>query len=70
MRRRRRQRKKGKFKIIFILVLVTSFLVFMNCKIMGTIYRKCNFEISRFANNEINNAVTQVINEYGYDYDH
>lgn len=69
MRRKRRQRKKGKFKIIFIIVLVSFFLVFMNFKIMGTIYRKCNFEISRFANNEINDAITQVINEYGYDYD-
>jgi hypothetical protein len=67
--RKRRQTKKGKFKIIFLIILLSFFLIFMNCRIMGTIYKKCNFEISRFATNEINNAITQVINEYGYDYD-
>lgn len=68
-RQRKRQTRRRKFKVIFIVSSILAFFVFMNSKIVSTIYKKCNFEIDRFATNEINNAITQVINEYNYDYD-
>ena len=70
MRRKhsKRSRFKHKYKLIFTIILVIIFFIFINIKIVAIIYKKSNFEISRFANNEINNAITQVIDDYGYDY--
>ncbi len=66
---RQKKRYKHKYKLIFIITFTILFFIFMNIKIVATIYKKSNFEISRFATNEINTAITQAINDYGYDYD-
>ena len=69
MRKPNKKRKGLYFKLILMLILLISFIFFINKKFMPLIYKKCRFEISRFAVNSINDAVTQATEKYGYNYD-
>ena len=69
MRKPNKKRRGLYFKLILMLILLTLSISFINKKFMPTIYKKCRFEISRFAVNAINDAVTEATEKYGYNYD-
>ena len=63
------KRKKLSIKYIIFIVIAVSIFIFITNKITPTIYKKCKFEIEKFAINEINKAITQAIDQYGYNYE-
>lgn len=63
------KRKKLSIKYIIFIVIAVSIFTFITNKITPTIYKKCKFEIEKFAINEINKAITQAIDQYGYNYE-
>ncbi len=69
MRKVNKKRKKLSCKLILMSILFISLIFFINKKFMPIVYKKCRFEISRFAVNAINNAVTKATEKYGYEYD-
>lgn len=69
MRKLNKKRKSLYFKLILILILLILSIFFINKKFMPVIYKKCRFEISKFAVNAINDAITEATEKYGYNYD-
>ena len=69
MKKIRKRRKKLSNKLIILIIALMPFFIFMNVKITPAIYKKCRFEIEKFAINKINSAVSKVINKYGYNYE-
>lgn len=69
MVRIKKKKKKLSNILIFIIIIIFPFFIFINIKITPAIYKKCRFEIEKFAINKINEAVTKTINEYGYNYE-
>ena len=45
---------------------IINVIIFITNKITPTIHKKCKFEVEKFAINEINKAITEAIDEYGY----
>lgn len=69
LRRSKKNRKKLTLKSILFLLIFIYFIIFVNVKLKPSIYKKCELEITKFASNQISNAITQTIEEYGYNYD-
>lgn len=63
------KRKKLSIKYIIFIIILSAIFIFVTNKITPTIYKKCKFEIEKFAINEINKAITEAIDEFGYNYE-
>ena len=69
MRKLKRRKKNLSYRLIFALFLMLCFCFFITKKLTPTIYKKCKFEINKFATEKINDAITKAINDYGYNYE-
>lgn len=64
-----KKQKKPHLKLILIIILIFSLILFFNNKVKPTIYKKCIFEMNRFATNKISQAIKDAVEKYGYNYD-